>query len=656
MGWDGSRRAFPYAVPVVAILVTFAAVSGSSGGATSAGIPADRVGRLNRAWSGRTDGAVRSAPTVSGDTVFVATSSGTLAAFTTHTEQELLRCSWATRCVPKWTGRLAGPSTSSPVVSGGLVYAASLAGVVQGFFASGCPSGSCPSIFSTRALGPIVGSPVVAGGVLYVGSQDGTVAAYDAGGTLGCSGGGGVCGPLWRGLAGGPVESTPTLGNGNVFVTTTTGSVVGFDAAGRAGCSGGVCLPRWTATTGTAIHASPNVADGLVAVGADDGILRTYDATGASGCAGSPLVCQPLWSAATGAPIRTTPAVGDGLVAVGTDGGRVVTYDRAGGPGCGQPLTCPPRWAAQLLSAVRGSPAIADHVVYVGTEDGSLAAYDLTGSVARCGGDRAHCTPEWISVQPGPASPPRITPGVVYVGSGTGVHAFRVIVTSESRAIRTESLTAERADTFSVVPDGEAITVAATGTNAGGNTRFMFSLAPATVAPDLVSCATWNGDRVWWDQEGAVLRAHSVPGGFRAITVTKNVWFGAHWIFNVHVWDTTRYPIAMQIGAFDLQSVFFPAGRPTPGPWRLCARTVGGVVSFRVWPTSQPAPSWTDPRYGGSVVLPAGWRDPGIAGWYVGHLRATDWASFSGLTIESVSSGTSPVMGARAPTAEAIPP
>lgn len=654
MGWDGSRRNFPYLLALTATLAALATVSGSSGGATSAGIPIDRVGRLNRSWSGWTDGAVRSAPTVSGDTVFVATSAGTLAAFTTHTDEEILRCSWATRCSPKWTGRLAGPSTSSPVVVGGLVYVASMAGKVQAFFANGCPGGSCPSVYSTRALGPIVGSPVVAGGILYVGSEDGTVAAYDPSGIQGCAGG--VCAPLWRGLAGGPVESTPTLGNGDVFVTTTTGNVVGFDAAGRVGCSAGVCLPRWTAATGAAIHASPNVADGLVAVGSDDGVLRTYDATGRSGCAGTPLVCAPLWSAAAGAAIRTTPAVGDGLVVVGTDGGRVVAYDRVGATGCDRPTTCPARWATQLLSAVRGSPATADHVVYVGTDDGTLAAYDLTGSAASCGRDAAHCTALWSSVQPRPASPPRITPGIVYVGSGAGVHAFRVVASSESPAIRTETLSAERADAFSVVPDGEAITVAAAGTNTAGSTRFMFSLPPATVAQDLVSCATWNGDRAWWDQEGAVLRAHSIPGGFRAITVTKNIWFSAHWIFNVHVWDTTRYPIAMQIGAFDLHSVFFPAGRQTPGPWRLCARTVGGVVSFRVWPTSQPAPSWGDPRYGGSVVLPPGWGDPGIAGWYVGHLRATDWASFSGLAVQAVASGTATVTGARVATAEAIPP
>jgi len=40
--------------------------------------------------------------------------------------------------------------------------------------------------------------------------------------------------------------------------------------------------------------------------------------------------------------------------------------------------------------------------------------------------------------------------------------------------------------------------------------------------------------------------------------VTKNIYFAANWIFNVHVWDTSAPPVGTQIGQFDLSSVFNP--------------------------------------------------------------------------------------------------
>ena len=124
---------------------------------------------------------------------------------------------------------------------------------------------------------------------------------------------------------------------------------------------------------------------------------------------------------------------------------------------------------------------------------------------------------------------------------------------------------------------------------------------------------------------------HDVAGGTKAITITKNVWFDANWIFNVHVWDTSASPVATLIASFDLGSVLYPGGSYVPYPWSICARVIGNVVDFVVWPTGSPQPSWGDPAYGGAVTLPPGFEDAGHAGWYAGHLQPGEHAGFQDL-------------------------
>ena len=73
------------------------------------------------------------------------------------------------------------------------------------------------------------------------------------------------------------------------------------------------------------------------------------------------------------------------------------------------------------------------------------------------------------------------------------------------------------------------------------------------------------------------------------------------------------------------------SARP-PGPLRLCAKVIADVVSFKVWvPSGEPEPRWTDAAHGGPVTLPKTERAAGHAGWYVGHLGASDEAVFDGL-------------------------
>ena len=144
------------------------------------------------------------------------------------------------------------------------------------------------------------------------------------------------------------------------------------------------------------------------------------------------------------------------------------------------------------------------------------------------------------------------------------------------------------------------------------------------------SCATWSSESSNINQEGAALRiSEAADGAGRAITVTKNVYFHAGWIFNVHVWDTATTGVGTQIGSFDLSSVFRPGGSQVPLPWNLCARVVGPTVSFIAWPATEQPPAWDDATHGGSVTLPNGWDSVGAAGWYIGHLQPGDSATFT---------------------------
>ena len=116
-----------------------------------------------------------------------------------------------------------------------------------------------------------------------------------------------------------------------------------------------------------------------------------------------------------------------------------------------------------------------------------------------------------------------------------------------------------------------------------------------------------------------------------AITVTKNIWLGGFWIFNVHEW-LGQY--STPIGQFDLGEAFRrpSSDEAVPLPWHICARAVGPVVDFKAWPDGQVEPAWGDPKYGGSVVVSSTWVFPGRTGWYIAHLFPNDTAQFDDLT------------------------
>lgn len=181
-------------------------------------------------------------------------------------------------------------------------------------------------------------------------------------------------------------------------------------------------------------------------------------------------------------------------------------------------------------------------------------------------------------------------------------------------------LTADGDDRYVVATSEDSTIVSAPPSNAGGNLRLALWRDAVAASADHESCATFRAvDHR--QQPGIALRIRSGGGRTRAITVTKNIWADAHWVFNVHVMDSGAAEPLRLIGTADLAATFLlPGGRVHPYPWRMCARVDAGIVRFVAWPAGGPRPDWSDRSHGGAAVLPAGWGEPGRPGLYVGHL------------------------------------
>ena len=179
---------------------------------------------------------------------------------------------------------------------------------------------------------------------------------------------------------------------------------------------------------------------------------------------------------------------------------------------------------------------------------------------------------------------------------------------------------ADRQETIAVTVAGSSTSLSAAAGNQDGNIRFVFVDAAGPVLADQQTCATWSDQTGHFNQQGVALRV-SDDGPTRAITVSKNVWGGVADVFNVHLWDTSqagggiRYLAGESLGA-----ALHVDGQLAPLPWRICARVVGRVLSFKVWPAGQSEPSWTNPTYSRSLQLPADAPATGRPGWYGAHL------------------------------------
>lgn len=239
---------------------------------------------------------------------------------------------------------------SSPVVSGGLVYAGTYAGQLYAIdistghvrWTSNAASSSTSSNIST---------PAVINGMVYICLQDRRLYAFDAqNGQL-----------RWVSPSGDVADSSPIVADGVVYVTGN-GSVSAFDAVtGRL---------RWASAPIGSSYPPVAVANGVVYVsisGQGAGTGRVAALNAASG--------QTLWVSdlinGRGIDINSAPTVANGLVYIGAGNGGVAAFDAASGH---------VRWVTPATTGSTGSsPEVANGVVYI-SEDKIYAFNATTGA------------------------------------------------------------------------------------------------------------------------------------------------------------------------------------------------------------------------------------------------------------------------------------
>lgn len=196
-------------------------------------------------------------------------------------------------------------------------------------------------------------------------------------------------------------------------------------------------------------------------------------------------------------------------------------------------------------------------------------------------------------------------------------------------------LTQDGADTYAVVKAGATVTASAPASNTSWNQRELFW--PAGMADRLNgrSCASLVSESQPGVQQGVALRIVTGPASTRAVTVTKNVFAGVVWVFNVHVWDSSLAEPFIGIGQFDLSAVLSSAsGGLHALPWQLCAQVYQDRLTLKLWvPAVHPEPSWTDPVHTRTTTVPAAWNVAGQHGWYVGHLPPGGSATYGTLRL-----------------------
>jgi hypothetical protein len=157
--------------------------------------------------------------------------------------------------------------------------------------------------------------------------------------------------------------------------------------------------------------------------------------------------------------------------------------------------------------------------------------------------------------------------------------------------------------------------------SAANGTRVLLDQIDTPLSNDQTSCATAWSDGGWPSQEGVAARILIQGDRTRAVTVIKNVWAQATSVYVVHHWDTSHPEVFGQLATFDMSGVVGAGDSVSPASARrLCLRVRGSVLSFKVWRSSEPEPTWNDADHVRSVVLPESARHSGRPGWYAGHL------------------------------------
>jgi hypothetical protein len=178
---------------------------------------------------------------------------------------------------------------------------------------------------------------------------------------------------------------------------------------------------------------------------------------------------------------------------------------------------------------------------------------------------------------------------------------------------------------------GNAVSIAAPA-NIDNDEREAFWYDGTPMAQDEESCAQWSS-APGITQQGAMLHmTRTIDGGLRGISVMQNVYGLYQWTFNVDTWDSDSQQPFTLVGQSNLASVVMNGNDYVAHPWWMCARTVGDQLQFVVWTGNNPRPAYGTPGAGGEFTIPSDYQQPGMAGWYIGHIPAGSSAQFNNLT------------------------
>ena len=389
-------------------------------------IGASTVSSLREAWTAQL-GPTTSSPVVSGGRLYVGEAGfpRTAVRYSVFDAAGQTNCSGTPKvCRPLWQLQsIGGNNPETPAVANGILYANFDVGFLAAYNVAACEA--------TPQCGPVwvadaAGTPVVSGGVVYAGSFGSVgISAYDAAGTTNCAdrpGGTRFCEPLWT-TSTDSRPGTVAVAGGVAYASSLDGTLYAYDAAGQTNCEGTpkVCAPLWIALTGGG--STPVVSDGRVYMMDDSSrLLRAFDAAGVANCNNSThKYCLPLWTAtvplsAGDSPFHA-PAVANGRVYVGN-----AVYDASGTTNCsGTPRVCDPLWR---VAGDGQFPVVANGVEFGGGatppsgDPLRLHAFDATGTSQCTGRTPIVCAPLWTVDPGGPTSgSPAIVNGVLYVAT-----------------------------------------------------------------------------------------------------------------------------------------------------------------------------------------------------------------------------------------------
>ena len=336
-----------------------------------------------------------------------------------------------TGLVPAWDLAV-GPVIASPVLTARLVIAATTDGRLHFLERS-----TGRRVHEMKVASALESSPALAGFLLHLGTDDGELLGIDVRDGK----------EAYRYKAGTLVRSSPLVHEGRVYAgvvdTKEAGALVALDALK------GTLV--WRRKLG-AVFASPTLAGARILVGSDDGALHAIDLEGGA----------LAWSSRLGGRVRATAAVGqappapDGAIRAGVDEiavvadfeGRVAAVRTADGSQAwlrelGQPVyssacitgglavvgchdgnvhglslaTGEPAFRVETRGPVVSSPVALGDRCLIASTDGDLYLVDLGGQVLA----RVPVAREGVQ------SSPAADDAMLVLGSGRGLHAFRIV-------------------------------------------------------------------------------------------------------------------------------------------------------------------------------------------------------------------------------------